>query len=163
MRTNVLSVTSSTLAAFSPLSRAERAPGQSDSPTELRFAAPFEWSISHTVHAHFHNNASAFYLSMTMHPSGQSDGIGSNSTHLHTIPAELLIKIYGFLPSFTTAFALAATCHRLRRIWLEMRLPSTPTWQPEVSPVRPMLASFWLTRTGLWGRISRSRPWACVA
>ena len=56
---------------------------------------------------------------MTMHPSGQSDGIGSNSTHLHTIPAELLIKIYGFLPSFTTAFALAATCHRLRRIWLE--------------------------------------------
>ncbi|KAJ5105831.1 hypothetical protein NUU61_003178 [Penicillium alfredii] len=54
-----------------------------------------------------------------MQPSEQPDGINSHSPSLPSFPVELLIEIFGFLPSFPTVFALAATCHQLRRIWLE--------------------------------------------
>ncbi|KAF2201340.1 hypothetical protein GQ43DRAFT_480790 [Delitschia confertaspora ATCC 74209] len=41
-----------------------------------------------------------------------------NKVSLTSLPTEVLIKIFGFLPSFSEAFAFAASCRRLRCVWI---------------------------------------------
>jgi hypothetical protein len=41
--------------------------------------------------------------------------------HLTTLPTELLLKTYEFLPSFVDAIAISASCRRLRSLWVAHR------------------------------------------
>lgn len=43
----------------------------------------------------------------------------ADTAPLCSIPSELAIKIYALLPFLSDVFALAATCQRLRCVWLD--------------------------------------------
>ena len=51
------------------------------------------------------------------------EAINSKTGVVSLLPVELATKIYCLLPSFSDVFALAATCRRLRRIWVVNFIP----------------------------------------
>jgi hypothetical protein len=42
----------------------------------------------------------------------------SSTSYLTSLPSELVIEIICQLPSFSDIFALSATCHQIRHIWI---------------------------------------------
>lgn len=56
-------------------------------------------------------------------PSQPVESEGKRTICLSLLPPELAIEIFRQLPSFSDVFALSATCHQLRNIWLEHLTP----------------------------------------
>ena len=57
------------------------------------------------------------HAATTQPPSMQP--VGNGNGPLSSIPAELIIRIFCLLPSFSDVFALAAACRRFRSVWTE--------------------------------------------
>lgn len=91
-----------------------------------RLRAPYLWGSCTTSHHKVHSPHGQLDVPSQINVTKVSDPFVQtmyNSYDLSLVPAELMTKIYGALPSFHDVFALAATCRPLRQIFIMKASP----------------------------------------